>query len=381
MKCLIYFTHAETLGETQRVLSIAKHISKENEVKIINSGPKFNLDLSEYNLINIPFPLHNKATLHDFLYKTVNTKVMKLRVLTLFKEVINFNPDIVIILSFPFQYVELKYELIPLLKKLKSNNTKIVCSLGYPLGFYGEDKNKIVDEFYDAILIHCPEDLDPKYIRQYFGKSATLDYLSNRKNVYFTNYILPIGSTLSNNVINQIMITRGSGIVGDEYIFKLIDGCLLTNLKIVLVLGISSEDELFNKINLKYLDQIKNGQLVLHTHLNQKEFTGTLSESEFSVSMCGYGTGVQLLYTNKTKSLLIPKPKNIDQEQYYRCNMLKDILGSRVIEFAEIEPEIIKAELDLLRNKETTINFEWFMGLEKTEELLNDFIHDRFKDK
>ena len=360
MKCLIYFTHAETLGETQRVLSIAKHLSKENEVKIINAGPKFNLDLSEYNLINIPFPLHNKATLHDFLYKTVNTKVMKLRVLTLFKEVINFNPDIVIILSFPFQYVELKYELIPLLKKLKSNNTKIVCSLGYPLGFYGEDKNKIVDEFYDAILIHCPD---------------------NRKNVYFTNYILPIGSTLINNVINQIMITRGSGIVGDEYIFKLIDGCLLTNLKIVLVLGISSEDELFNKINLKYLDQIKNGQLVLHTHLNQKEFTGTLSESEFSVSMCGYGTGVQLLYTNKTKSLLIPKPKNIDQEQYYRCNMLKDILGSRVIEFAEIEPEIIKAELDLLRNKSTTINFEWFTGLEKTEELLIDFIHDRFKDK
>jgi len=370
MKILIFYTHRETLGHTIRVLNIAKKLSEENEVIVLNGGKKQDISIPKnIKLINIPYVLIDRHAYCGIKNVLLSDVIKRTRFI---KKIIDgFIPDIFITEHFPFGRAEDKIAIISLIKYIKSKNpnVKIISSVGYPL--LDRKIEYILDDIklYDKIFIHTTEN-DFNFIRKYMDPEALItynDFFENiKENFFLTGYVIDEKYEKTKNE-KTIVVSRGGGAFLPKIIlYSLKAASFFPDYKFIISAGMSSNEkemELFKK------NAIKNENIHLYKHI--PNIFDMLSSCSVSISASGYNTATQLLFLKKN-SILVPLNT---LEQRYRAYMLQDMIGSSVIENNDLKIKKIVECLDYQLNNNTSkykIDKNIYNGIEIFNKELNN---------
>jgi len=395
-RILFYYTHQESLGHTTRLLSIIQALKKryptQTEIAVFQGGMVQDyLDIPvEIKWINLPNPFYGRL---DFkVTSKVDISKSKVRSDYMLSRIREFKPNIFITEFFPFGRRECYWELLPVLQYLKQKRVKIYASIGYPQ-VTKRNINMLltVIKFYDRILIHIPTDTENKY----FYKNTDIPDLymqffkRHEKIIDFTGYILPFNAqktkkkeSIQNMIIakgkKSVLVTRGAG----AYYPRIITNSILTKRHLGLQYYItinpgpaSSEKEtnLFEKCLSRNIDN----NIYIQKYI--PNLSDYLASFNIIVSTAGYNTVVQLFYFRK-KSIVIPfcgyQSKKGYIEQVSRAEMLKDYLGSSILNYDELSPQRLAFEIEKKNRekepKNNKINKSWFNGGVITSKIIMD---------
>jgi len=365
MRIAFYFIHRETLGEFQRAWSIAQRLSCNHDVLFINAGTEFiPMQTSAHlSVMHLPHPFADKNTLRYGTRQATTPEVVRIRAQQLQKSIAAFAPDLFITTSFPFMFAESMYELLPSIQHAKQQGARIIASTGYPMATMLKPQ---LFKLYDEVWMHCPKELDATYLAREYPDDLCIkmcDTLEQEGKLVYTNYILPDESRIEQQPEQDFLfISRGSGVLGEKLVAEGTNAAKKLNVPYKVVHGITEKNQTNTQHSVAYLDQAT--------------FTKTLLQSRWSLSMAGYGTAVQLLYTKKSKSILMPKPARIDTEQYYRAHMLQELLGSVVLEEETLDVNAIAAAMHNAPEKPAkTISEDWFTGLDVVEKQVKSWLY------
>jgi len=393
-RILFYYTHQESLGHTTRLLSIIQTLKKryptQTEIAVFQGGKTQDyLEIpKEVKWLNLPYPFYNRL---DFK-KRCNPNLLKMKARSnyMISKIKEFKPHIFITEFFPFGRRECYWELLPTLEYLKRRKIKIYGSIGYPCVTKSNIKMLLATlNFYDRILIHVV--LNTEF--NYFNKNTDAPILypnffkkfENRIN--YTGYILPFNMRKINHkrfIKRQfgsqdkifVLVTRGAG----AYYPKIITHSILAknylNSKYFFMIipgPTSSEKEM--SLFRRCLDKVKDKNIYMVKYL--PNLPDLLGNSAITVSTAGYNTSLQLFYFRK-KSIVIPfkgyPPRYGYIEQLSRAQMLKDYLGTSILDYDELSPQLLAKEIEKKYQdrepKSTGIDKNWFKGGEITSDLI-----------
>jgi len=399
MRVAIYYNHLETLGHTTRALSIAEALQHNAEILVLQGG--INQDFfwdSKFKVVNLPDPLFDKKWFdkedktqkqksRKFFAPAFNIQKTKNRMKFMLHQLLSFNPDVFIVEFFPFGRHLEQFEIIPILEILKRRKTRIVSCVGYPI--LPGKVNKLLEfaEYFDKIYIHCPKDIDLNYIKKYFKNKPDLIQLyektfSKLPQVEFTGYNLPplpkksiqeIRAELNLTNEKLILISRGGGAIFDSLIIKgiLAEKFLDDNIFLVIIVGPATTDkelEVFQK-----LAKNKKIKIIKFT----KDFLSYIRAADVHVCMSGYNTSIQNLYFNKRTIIIPKKDKDTDAEQFYRAEMLKELINANIIELENLTPQLLADEIKKkLNHPKPALHKDWFNGAQVTAQLIGDLINE-----
>ena len=397
-RILFYFTHKESLGHTTRILSIIRCIKKlypnKTDIYVFQAGrvQKYMEIPPKISWFNLPYPYYSrlnfkKGSSHYFvpLYAKIRANFM----LTKIKKI---KPDIFITEFFPFGREDARFELLPVIKYLKQNKIKIFASIGYPYIVRGNIRILLHHcDLYDRFFIHTPSDLEFNYLlrdidnpllRHMYNK--TFEHIKGK--VMYTGYILPFSHTDLESIrkIRQnfkakdktlVLVNRGGGVRYPKIIASsiLAKGYLSDKYIFIIAAGPSSsrkEMSLFRDL----IKKTKGRHIYLYKYLHN--FTSYLRASDISINMAGYNTSVQLLYFKKP-SIVIPSSEDPEtavgycSEQISRSKILKDYLGSRILDYytftaVDIARYIKNTDFAKIESSLKRIKNDWFNGAEIT---------------
>ncbi len=338
MKILVYCQHVLGIGHLFRTLEIVRAM-KGHEVTLVLGGPPASLSLPEHvRVVRLPalrmdenfsglFPVNPDHSLEEV--KTERTAML----CSLAKEM---NPDVIMIELFPFGRNGFSFELLPLLRAVRSGElppAKVVCSLRDIL-VEKEDQAKFeqraierINSLFDALLVHG----DPKVI--------PLDETFSRVNditipVVYTGYISETSSPEDvGNLREQIrlqpeekliVVSAGGGNVG----FRLLE----TALKAYDLLEYPVRMQVFTGPYLTVEDfSALKGKSVPGVRVDRfaGNFPAWLAAADLSISMGGYNTTMNVLAAG-TSALILPFSQN--REQRLRIERLAPISNITMLE-------------------------------------------------
>lgn len=384
MKIAIYFTEEGTLGHSTRVLSIAGYLKRMNHDVLVLQGGMHESSITKkgIDIHNVPHPFHSKKTFFSGKFVMDSGKIKK-RIAFMGKALSDFRPDILITEYFPLGRIEEKYEIVPLIKLLKNKNPniRIYCSMGYPSFDFGLSKEITkYSALYDGIFIHTPRS-DVKYLKREMepGENREYNKIMNKlqEKIFFTGYIIENDIGKDSEEIREeldlddkkfVLVSRGGGIMYPKIITSsALSSKYLKDFFFLISCGIFStpkELEIFKRVVKKY----ENIKLVRHL----PGFIKYLNACDISISMSGYNTSVETLWVKK-RSILIPKKIGI--EQIYRAKMLKDLIGSSVIDYRRISPKKLAKCIEYQSDNEfgTKIDQKSFKGLDSFYKVALDY--------
>ena len=399
LKILFYFTHKESLGHTTRVLSILHALKRiygrRVKIFVFQAGKEqdFLKIPKQITWLNLPHPYYSKLNFKKGSSHFFVPLYAKLRAKFMISTINQFKPDIFITEFFPFGREDSRFELLPILAFLKKRDVKIYASIGYP--YIVRSNIPILlnhCDFYNKFFIHTPRGLEYDYLLRDI-KNPILKHMYRvtfnhiRGKVLYTGYILPFNHmqlrsikqikkdlNMANNKI-LVLVSRGGGVrypkiiasailakkyLSDNFIFVVTAGPASSKREISLFKEIIFKNKLKNILFLKYL----------------KNFPSLLQASDLSISMSGYNTSVQLLYYHK-HCILVPSQEDPEtaagycSEQISRAKMLKDYLGSEVLDYYALTPEKLADAISSINLNATfvskkKIEEDWFKGAEIT---------------
>lgn len=378
----LYYNHYQCLGHTARVLTLLSEIKKRlssSDISVIHGS-------TLQKFLRFPAYINNYSISPTlFTYKSFrdNLKVDSSVVETRGKQLISLieRLDLSVFLSeyFPLGRNVCKYELLPVLYYLKRKHKKIFSSSGYPVisSRSFKDINKFIG-FYDKVFVHTPS-VELSYIADsYRDKKKKKEYLEffrrHNNKVMFTGYILPsqiefskkVNVNIRRNKIN-ILVTRGAG----AYYPEIISSSIKTsdffgkNFHFIIIAGPSTPPDewvLFQKLFCK--KKINNAVLVKYA----SNLNSLIRDSQLCISTASYNTSVVLMYFNKN-SIVIPfsgYENKYYREQPSRARLLKDLIGSSIVEYSLLSPLRLKREIDKKINKflikRSKVDRHWFRG-------------------
>lgn len=380
-----YYTHYQCLGHTTRVLTLLEAINKKLSYfglfTIQGSRPQRYLRPPGYiKNYFLPFPLFSSKNFRVG-YKLDNS-ILNIRKKALFKLIKRLNLSIFITEYFPLGRNICKYELLSVLYHFAKTHKKAISSVGYPV--VSKESIKGLDrllKFYKKIFIHSPR-IEVDYIADsYKEKKEKDEYLKifekHSNKIIFTGYIIPLQLSFHNenkealkfrkNKIN-ILVTRGAGayypdiiassikasdILGKDFYFIIVAGPSTSYKEENYFKGLMNKKKIKNAILIKYTSSLKD----------------LIKNCDLCICCSSYNTSVLLLYFKKN-SIIIPFQGYGDmyyREQPSRARMLKDFIGSKIINYCDLTPSKLAKEIDKkIKNNQDApsknINKNWFKG-------------------
>jgi len=220
------------------------------------------------------------------------------------------------------------------------------------------DEIEFLLNFYDRILIHTPPRLELDYASEFIEDVRIRSRYKSvfnkfRKKIIFTGYITPLHSK-EMGVMNKlfrdkrglVLVTRGAGAYYPRIISCAISAKIrFGDLNFLVVSGPAStakEWEAFVRLKQRY--NLKNIFLAKYI----PDLWRYYKIADVVVSTAAYNSSVALLY-HKKKSVIIPftgyAQKNKFWEQPVRARLLKDYLGSSVVDYSQLTPELLSERI------------------------------------
>jgi predicted glycosyltransferase len=380
----IYYTHYQCLGHTSRVFSVTSLLKKvfpEGRFCCIQGGRSqgFLQDFPSTFIYTLSYPLFSRD---NFLVspRMDNMAAREIRAKESLSFIRQHTPDIFFTEYFPLGRLSLRLELWPSLVYLAKQGKNIYSVAGYPLMAEGTpSQREALLKFYRRVFVHCPV-MEKKYIADTYETSRERQvyrafFERHEKKIRFTNYLppppLPFVSdrderiTLKKGAVN-ILVARGGGayypkiltaaleasdILGDDFFFTLIAGPATTEKELGIFLKVLGRKKL------------NNARLVIST----SRYEELIAKCDLCISPAPYHTSVFLLKHQK-KAIVIPMEgsgKVKLREQTARARMLKDMLGSRILSYADLSADKLTQQIRRLMRDSARRPFiprEWFSG-------------------
>lgn len=278
-------------------------------------------------------------------------------------------PEILIIELFPFGRRKFDFELIPLLEKASSLQTKIVCSLRDILvskrqqSQFEDEACALMNQYFDLLLIHS----DPNFQRL----EETFPRLPEIKcEVQYTGFVTQArASHLSNshNEMPQILVSLGGGRVGHELIECAITASVLLEFphRLHIVTGPHCSEEIFLT-----LQQSISGRPAITMERFTPDFPALLQQADLSISMAGYNTCMDIVSAG-IRAIVYPFTGNNNQEQTIRAKKLEDLGRVTTVPPDSLTPQHLAKMIEQsLQSSVPAISLD-LNGAEKSAEILS----------
>ena len=370
MKVLIYVQHLLGIGHFQRMAFIAEACLQEGmEVRLISGGRKTH---SDHVLSQIIFQL---SSIHarDESFKVylkengeeVDQPYLDLRKDTLFDACFTFNPDLILIESYPFGRNYFKGEITPLLKFAKAKNIPVVSSVRDILVKKELKKQEraadILNDYFSTVLVHGDQDLVS--LEASFSEAAAI-----KIPVHYTGYISQEIKAYERKFERPtILVSAGGGAVG-QHLIEAVIGCAdqFANYDFQISTGMNIKDSLFERFKKKTPNH------VYLTRFNP-DFRSQLRYAALSISQAGYNTSIDILAAN-CPSIMIPFETETETEQFDRARILAENKHVAMIRQKELTSQklgkVIRSELSHEKLREHNYDFD---GIQNTVSYLKNF--------
>ena len=373
-RILFYCQPVLGIGHYIRSREIVRAL-RDFDVCFVNGGETISgLEMpSEVEVINLP------ALKSDAEFQQLQTDnpsltldeikgIRQQQLLTIYERI---QPDILIIELFPFGRRKFDFELIPLLENAKRNQTKIVCSLRDILvskrqqSQFDDEACALMNQYFDLLLIHS----DPQFQRL----EETFPRVNEIKSeVRYTGFVVQKSSarikTKDDDSRVNILVSIGGGRVGHELIDVAVDASSLLKVpyQMHIVTGPHCPEEKFFDIQQRIT-----GKPEITLERFTPDFPALLRQADFSISMAGYNTCMDILSAG-VRAIMYPFAGNNNLEQTIRAVKLEKLGRVKVIQSDLLEPRhLAKTIQNSLRTPVPAISLD-LNGAEKSAEILSD---------
>jgi predicted glycosyltransferase/peptidoglycan/xylan/chitin deacetylase (PgdA/CDA1 family) len=385
-KVMFYCQHSLGMGHLTRSMALVRGLAAF-QVCFVNGGeviPGFPLP-SGVRLVNLP-PL--KADAEFRRLETVNdqslAEVEKRRARCLLDTFEAFQPDALIVELFPFGRKKFRFELMPLLARIRAagRRTKVICSLRDILvrrddqGKYEARVVPIMQRYFDALLVHA----DPHFQRldETFQRVTDLSVP-----VVYTGYVTQatepktatVHGTPFGSVEPLILISIGGGRVGYELVQASIEASQLLKNEVPHHALIFTGPFLPND-QYAQLGAAAAGQAHITLRRYTERFTEYMRQASLSVSLAGYNTCMDVLQA-RVPALVLPFTGGGNDEQTIRARKLEALGLVTVLAPETLDPrELAAAMRDRLRAGVPPAPFD-LAGVAKTAAIVSGLLAER----
>ena len=241
---------------------------------------------------------------------------------------LQFAPDIFVTELFPFGRKQFRYELMPILRKIRDDRlpTRVVCSLRDVLvekkdqAAYERGVLDILNPFFHLLLVHS----DPRLISldESFERVSEINIP-----VQYTGFIVrPAPRPAATHSGRIIAVSSGGGKVGTD----------LLRASILAMKVVPDEDLLLRVFIGPFMEDAERDALAelaagdprVALEPFSMDFPSELAQADLSISMAGYNTCMDLLSTG-VRAIVYPFPQN--REQALRAGKLEELGLVRVL--------------------------------------------------
>ncbi len=370
MRVVIYVQHLLGTGHLVRMQGLASALHQTNHDVLLVSGGKLASD-TPYGSVQLPvlktLPGDFLTLLdEDLVVVSENWKASRAKKLQ--HAVSGFEPDIVVIETWPFGRRQMRFEILPLVSHLKtmSEQPMIVCSIRDVLQQRRlkrrEQTLTEVEEFIDLILIHGEQELTP--LGASFEEASRLkchiDYSG-----YIANHVLTaVRENESNIASKEILVSAGGGATGQYLLHTAAESSRMDkSFQWRLMVGPNIDDVSFKRL---LQDQSEN----LIVERNRNDFRQLLSNCLVSVSQFGYNTALDLVMA-KCPSVVVPYAEDGETEQTQRAECFQDKGYLVLLEQDDLTPvSLIEAVKKALETKKENLSDRDLNGALRSVEIL-----------
>ncbi len=352
MKILIYCQHVLGMGHFFRTLEIARTFASHTVI-LVTGGGDIPVQLPAFiRQICLPGLMMDQSfsALHSLLPGKTIDQIKEERQKILWDLFETQQPDLFLVELYPFGRKAFRFELDPLLEKIRKNNTrkdktcKVFCSLRDILvekidrAVYEARVTQTLNQSFDALLIHS----DPEAVKleSCFSSMATI-----RIPVVYTGFVTPFPDPGKRDGIRRslgvspkeslVVVSAGGGNVGGDLLVAtgLAHEFLETraSVKMLLITGPYMDDRERNQIKALATENIR----VVEFY---PEFVSLLHAADLSVSMGGYNTLMNCLAA-RVPALIMPFDQN--REQKMRMDRLHSYGALFLLARQEIKPAVL----------------------------------------
>ncbi len=365
-KIVLHCQYVYGIGHFVRSVELARGLSKDFEVYIINGGesvPNFDFPKT-VNFIQLPAICkeENSAFLLSVDSSLTIEECFQLRKNIIKQTVVNVKPDILITEHFPFGllFENEVIELITAVKKLNPS-AKIVSSVrdiiessrgGKKDGYISE----LINKWYDLILVHGDERFADLSLS--FSKTDKVTIP-----IFHTGYIVRQIPKKRISVDYPIILASvAAGRLGNELLDALIDSHLLIKEKIkhklILFSGAFQKDFsiLKDKVNSLHSENVK-----IHC-FDGNEYVKYLSNASLVISLGGYNSIIESIAAKKTMLVYQRGFSGGNEEQDLRITLFENHCNLSILKPEDLQKEklsnIIIRIIDGIKSTKIELNFD-----------------------
>lgn len=318
---LLYVQHLLGIGHLRRFDLIARALSARgfNVLTVAGGPPSAGVDFGRGQSVQLP-PLRavdiGFTGLVDQHGRPVDREWLDRRRDRLLGVCRQFDPDAVLIESFPFGRRQMRFELIPLLEMLVSGTSRplIVSSVRDILQRRKVRRLRetvdLVERYFDAVLVHGDPELVPLQ-----ASFPLLPQLS--KPAHYTGYVSVRRPQVGGRGRGEVLVAAGGGSVGLALMKTALSARASTRLR---------------RRTWRFLVASRGDLETLRRHreagaegvvleLNRSDYGLLLRNSALSISQAGYNTVLDLLQA-RCRALLVPFEGHGETEQLARARIL-----------------------------------------------------------
>jgi predicted glycosyltransferase len=370
MKILYYCQHVLGMGHFFRSLEICRSLNDHQVVMVSGGDP-----------VNTPMPAHVQTIflppmMMDRNFKPVYSQNQNGRIddnqtnrrdvlLEIFEQE---NPDILIIELYPFGRKAFRFELDPLLERIRSDNPRkcrVICSLRDILvektdaHAYEDRVVHALNQWFDAVLIHS----DPAIVQLNETFSRILDI---RPSLIYTGFVTPrpkpgdrsrirydIGLTEADRLI---VVSAGGGKVGMKLLHAATQAFFagrseLNQTRMQIFTGPFLDETDFDDLRCNKVPGLEISRFT-------PEFPAWLAAADLSISMAGYNTCMNILAAG-VKALVWPFDQN--REQGLRARKLERMGYLTVLSDDDLDPVRLSGIMEAKLNSEKPVDLPGIM--------------------
>ena len=374
----IYVQHLLGIGHLRRISFLTKALANQQlEVHLISGGmPVVGLSLDNVQLHQLP-PVRATNALFNVLVDVNNQPINQSwkdrrceALLALFETIA---PNVLITETFPFGRRMMRFELLPLLQRVKqlSNPPLILSSIRDILQpkkkqQRNQETLEWVDQFYDKVLVHGDDSI---------ATLGTTFPLADKilKKVTYTGYIVDPNTVIDNQTAKnktEILVSGGGGAASLPLLLTAIKAKPLSNLKDHtwrLLVGHNIDENEF-----KNLQQHAQPGLIIER--NRRDFLNLLKTCAVSVSQAGYNTVMDILRSD-ARAVVVPYSDSGELEQTIRAKLLQQQERLICVEESALNAKTLADAIDQTALKPITRKQYKMDGANQSAELIKGLLN------
>ena len=381
MKIIVYCQHVLGVGHFFRTLEICRALAG-HDVILVTGGPAVDVILPEHvRTVCLPGLQMNRE--FKGLHPTQPGKTLdevkserRARLFSLFEEE---TPELFLVELYPFGRKAFRFELDPVLKGIREGNLPPVEVIGSVRDILveREDAEKYekrviltLNRFFDGLVVHAKADLIK--LEETFSRMEEIAVP-----VFYSGFVTPFPAANARRRIRQqlalkteerlAVVSAGGGKVGDRLIEAVLGAIPMMKshgqTRFIVFTG-----PYLGAMEFARMKRMAGDRASLRRFSN--DFLSYLKAADFSVSMAGYNTTMNIL-ASRVPALVWPFPQN--REQRMRAERLAEFDALSVLSEKDLDPSRLAELMDGIKDDSFPSGIEFGLdGAASTARWLED---------